>query len=130
LENGETVVLLVRKLRSGNWSIPKGNAEPHLTLPANAAKEAFEEAGVRGRIGQHAAATYRAIKRVYGLKIVIEVWVYLLEVTETSKTWPEMAKRDFKWVSSREAATLLREPALSELCARLAGPTGVHAGTP
>jgi hypothetical protein len=57
---------------------------------------------------------------IYGQKIVIEVFVYLLEVTEAAKKWPEKAKRDFKWVSPREATTLLREPALVELCMRLA----------
>jgi len=120
LETGETEVLLVKKLHSQNWGIPKGKAEPHLSLDANAAKEAFEEAGVKGRIQQHATVTYRATKRIYGQKIVIEVFVYLLEVTETAKKWPEKAKRDFKWASPREAATLLREPALVELCLRLA----------
>lgn len=120
-ENGEISVLLVRKIHSQNWGIPKGKLVPHLSLDENAAKEAFEEAGVRGRIQQVAAATYRAIKRIYGQKCVIEVCVFLLEVTETAKTWPEKAKRDFKWVSPQEAAVLLREPVLADLCMRLAG---------
>src|SRR5579862_6790928 len=47
LEGGDVAVLLVKKPNSKNWGIPKGNAEPHLTLAENAAKEAFEEAGVK-----------------------------------------------------------------------------------
>src|SRR5215469_15060932 len=48
--NGEPLVLLISKRRSKKWGIPKGRAEPHLSLHENAAKEAFEEAGVIGHI--------------------------------------------------------------------------------
>lgn len=122
LENGEMAVLLVRKRHSKNWGIPKGNAEPHLGLAENAAKEAFEEAGVTGRIEPRAAGTYRAVKRIYGLKVVIEVAVYLLEVFETAESWPEQSEREFKWCSPREAALLVQEPLLAELCGRLIRP--------
>src|SRR5271165_7023104 len=53
LENGGVAVLLVKKPRSSNWGIPKGNAVPGLTLSENAAKEAFEEAGVKGATESH-----------------------------------------------------------------------------
>jgi hypothetical protein len=51
---------------------------------------------------------------------VAEVWVYLLEVTEIAKKWPEKSKRQVKWCSCREAALALREPILVELCNQLA----------
>jgi NUDIX domain len=47
-ENGEPLILLISKRRSKKWGIPKGRAEPYLSLHENAAKEAFEEAGVIG----------------------------------------------------------------------------------
>jgi len=118
-DDGEIAVLLVRKPRSKNWGIPKGNAEPQLSLAENAAKEAFEEAGVRGRVDSHAVGKYRAVKRKHGLKLVIEVCVHLLEVTETAKKWPEKGEREIKWCSPQEAAILLHEPLLAELCDRL-----------
>src|ERR1700733_1176725 len=37
--NGEPLVLLISKRRSRKWGIPKGRAEPHLSLHENAAKE-------------------------------------------------------------------------------------------
>jgi 8-oxo-dGTP pyrophosphatase MutT (NUDIX family) len=120
LENGEIAVLLVRKKHSKSWGIAKGNAEPHLSLAENAAKEAFEEAGVKGRIEPRAAGTYRAVKRKYGLKLVVEVCVYFLEVLETTTKWAEKGEREIKWCSPREAAILLHEPLLAELCNRLA----------
>src|SRR5689334_19319612 len=61
--HGKVQVLLVRTKRSKRWSIPKGKAESHLSLGDNAAKEAFEEAGVRGEVCGAAAGMFRAAKR-------------------------------------------------------------------
>jgi hypothetical protein len=51
---------------------------------------------------------------------IIEVWVYLLEVTEALPRWPERGKRAVRWVSCEVAARQLREPVLTHLCHRLA----------
>jgi 8-oxo-dGTP pyrophosphatase MutT (NUDIX family) len=120
LDDGEIAVLLVRKRQSNDWGIPKGKAEPDLSLAENAAKEAFEEAGVKGRIDTHASGTYRTTKRKYGLKLVVEVSVYMLEVFETAKSWPEKGEREIGWFAPGEAALMLNEPLLAELCAGLA----------
>lgn len=120
LENGEVSILAVKKHNSKNWGIPKGKIKPHLSFARNAAKEAFEEAGVKGHIRSSAPGTYRAVKRSNNQEIIIEVWVYLLEVTKTAKKWPEKAKRELRWLSPGPAATLLREPLLVGLCAELA----------
>ena len=61
LKDGEVAVLLVKKPNLNNWGIPKGNAEPDLSLAENAAKEAFEEAGVQGCIEAYSSGTYRAV---------------------------------------------------------------------
>ena len=109
-------ILLVRTSRSKRWSIPKGNAESHLTLAANAAKEAYEEAGVTGEIAEAAAGMYRAAKRVWYGDAVVEIWVYLLAVTGQSEDWPEKGRRQVKWMSHRAAAAALKEPLLVSLC--------------
>jgi 8-oxo-dGTP pyrophosphatase MutT (NUDIX family) len=120
--SGEPLVLLISKRRSKKWGIPKGRAEPHLGLYENAAKEAFEEAGVIGYIAPSAIGMYRAEKSATNspTKRIIEVWVYLLEVTETLADWPEKEKRTTRWVSCEVAARQLREPVLTHLCHRLA----------
>jgi len=120
LQNGRIEILLVSKSRSKNWGIPKGKIKAHLSFAQNAAKEAFEEAGIRGCIQERSAGSFRILKRVLDRKVVAEVWVHLLEVTETAKKWPEMSKRLVKWCSCREAALALREPVLVELCNQLA----------
>jgi ADP-ribose pyrophosphatase YjhB (NUDIX family) len=120
--NGEPRVLLISKIRSKKWGIPKGRAKPHLSLHENAAKEAFEEAGVIGYIAPSSVGMFRAEKATENplRKQVIEVWVYLLEVTETLLDWPEKRKRTTRWVSCEAAAQQLREPVLTHLCHRLA----------
>jgi 8-oxo-dGTP pyrophosphatase MutT (NUDIX family) len=47
----EVEFLLVRTAR-GRWTFPKGGVDGDATAAAAAAREAFEEAGVRGRIEQ------------------------------------------------------------------------------
>jgi 8-oxo-dGTP pyrophosphatase MutT (NUDIX family) len=120
--DGEPLVLLISKRRSKRWGIPKGRAEPHLSLHENAAKEAFEEAGVIGYIAPSSVGMYRAEKSATNspAKRIIEVWLYLLEVTETLPDWPEKEKRTTRWVSCEVAARQLREPVLTHLCHRLA----------
>ena len=117
--NGKVRVLLVRTRRSKRWGIPKGCAEPNLTLAANAAKEAFEEAGVKGQIEPDSIGMFRTTKRAWYGDAILEIWVYRLRVTEQLDHWPEEAEREIKWVSCREAARILHEPLLVELCRTL-----------
>jgi 8-oxo-dGTP pyrophosphatase MutT (NUDIX family) len=119
---GEPQVLLISKKRSKKWGIPKGRIPPHLSFPESAAKEAFEEAGVIGRVSASAVGMFRAEKSGANplTTQIIEVWVYLLEVTEALPDWPEKGKRAMRWVSCEAAARQLREPVLTHLCHRLA----------
>jgi 8-oxo-dGTP pyrophosphatase MutT (NUDIX family) len=121
LKNGELSVLLVSKRRSGKWGIPKGRLNGRLTFGEVAAKEAFEEAGIKGRISPGSVGMFRMKKRTPSRQYsrVVEVWVYLMEVTERLHYWPEKGKREIRWVSCETAARQLREPALAELCQRL-----------
>ena len=116
---GRPEILLVTSTRSRRWTIPKGRAEPHLSLADNAAKEALEEAGIVGAVALRCSGTFRTTKRVGRDDVVIEVWVYLLRVTSALDDWPEKGQRQTKWVSCAEAARLLREPLLRSLCRRL-----------
>ena len=118
-EAGRPEVLLVTSARSRRWTIPKGRAEPHLSLSDNAAKEALEEAGIVGAVAARSSGTFRTTKRVSDGEIAIEVWVYLLRVTAALDDWPERRQRRTRWVSCAEAARLLREPLLRSLCRQL-----------
>src|SRR5687768_6649789 len=49
-KKGQIEVLLVGSRRNGCWGVPKGHVEPGETTSVTAAREAFEEAGVRGKM--------------------------------------------------------------------------------
>lgn len=129
--SGQLEILLVKKHRSMNWGIAKGKLEKSLSPQENAAKEAFEEAGVKGHIHQALLGSYRTMKREAEGEVLIEVWVYALEVTEAVQDWPEKEKRQVQWCAPDDAAKLLREPLLAELCRTLAaGGVAALAGPP
>ena len=117
---GRRQVLLVTSVRSSRWTIPKGKVAPGLSLAENAAKEAMEEAGVVGKVATRSAGSYRAIKRLGARRTIIDVWVFLLAVSDALDDWPEKRHRRIKWVSPASAARLLREPLLQRLCRELA----------
>ena len=119
LKNGKLLILLVSKKRSKKWGIPKGKVNASLSFGETDAKEAFEEAGVVGRISPNSVGMFRA-KKGTPVPKNIEVWVYLLEVDKTLSDWPEKGTRQIRWASCKAAARELREPVLTHLCHRLA----------
>jgi 8-oxo-dGTP pyrophosphatase MutT (NUDIX family) len=121
LKNGELLILLVSKRRSGKWGIPKGRVNGRLTF-GQVAAEAFEEAGIKGRVSANSIGMFRVEKRTPSRQHshVVEVRVYLMEVTKFFRHWPEKGKREIRWVSRETAAHQLREPTLAHLCYHLA----------
>src|SRR5215469_8393701 len=91
--DGRRTVLLISKRRSNGWGIPKGHLAPTLSLAQNAAKEAFEEAGIEGRIAKKAAGVLRLQKHSGLRPVVLEIWIHLLEVTHELEDWPERTER-------------------------------------
>jgi 8-oxo-dGTP pyrophosphatase MutT (NUDIX family) len=103
--------LLVRTRGGGRWTFPKGSAEPGLTHAQAAALEAFEEAGVHGRIEEASFARYvRRTRRGSPAKGSREkklaVNAHLCEVLRLSP--PQERKRDRTWFSVEEARQRLR----------------------
>src|SRR5260370_13059512 len=87
--NGKVRILLVRTTRSKRWSIPKGKAKSELTLAENAAKEAFEEAGVKGEIAPLSAGMFRATKRIWHRDAIVEAYSDLLTLTNPRHHSPQ-----------------------------------------
>jgi len=85
----------MRKTGKRGWGIPKGGIADGFDWPENAAKEAFEEAGVAGYVCRQSLGNYVACKRTKGL---IRVHVYLLRVTATTaEDFPERGRRELLW---------------------------------
>lgn len=106
-------ILLITSRETRRWVIPKG--WPMITLAAHdaAAQEAWEEAGVRGEIGDTPLGAFRYRKRMKsGPPQRCRVDVYPLAVTVEAKDWPEKRQRQRRWVPALEAARMVEEPGL------------------
>jgi 8-oxo-dGTP pyrophosphatase MutT (NUDIX family) len=109
-------VLLVTTLDSRRWIIPKGWPMKGRTPAVAAAREAFEEAGVRGAVDPApiGSFTYDKVDR-RGSTQTIDVVVFPLRVTREHRDWPERSKRKTKWMPCKEAADLVEERSLRTL---------------
>ncbi|HZZ62423.1 MAG TPA: NUDIX hydrolase [Roseiarcus sp.] len=115
-------ILLVTTRQSRRWIIPKGWPIRGLKPPKSAAREAFEEAGVRGDIGAKSIGlfTYDKLIDETGMRVSCEVKVYPLLVKRQSEVWPEFAQRVVQWADPIRAVSLIREPDLKALVAAFA----------
>ena len=114
VRRGDIKFLLVRTRGSGRWIFPKGSAEPGLTHAQAAALEAFEEAGVHGRIEELPFAQYarcklgdarNSAKRSEGKELAVNA--HLCEVLRLSP--PQEPRRDRTWFSVEDAKLRLQE---------------------
>ena len=118
-KNGAIEILLVTSRDIGRWIIPKGWTSKGIKDCKAAAREAREEAGVKGKILREAIGTYRYIKRELGNGALIEVRVFLLKVSKRCKRWPEKRERRRAWFDIEDAASRVSDPELSILIALL-----------
>ncbi|MGA9265924.1 MAG: NUDIX hydrolase [Rhodomicrobium sp.] len=118
-KNGAIEILLVTSRDTGRWIIPKGWTSKRIKDCKAAAREAREEAGVKGKILREAIGTYRYIKRELGNGALIEVRVFLLKVSKRCKRWPEKRERRRAWFDIEDAASRVSDPELSILIALL-----------
>jgi len=115
-KTGELEVLLLTSRDTGRWVIPKGWPMPGKLSHEVAAREAYEEAGVRGTVETAPLGTFSYEKMLKdGIEVPCRVQVYALEVSELVKNFKEKGERSVEWVSSDEAVRRVREPELRDL---------------
>ncbi|HEU0162675.1 MAG TPA: NUDIX hydrolase [Rhizomicrobium sp.] len=109
-------VLLITSLSTRRWIIPKGWPMLEMTLAESAAREAFEEAGVEGNIGEAPVGNYPYLKeRKDGGGMPCSVDVFPLEVTGQAESWPEQGARELAWLPLEDAAAKVAEPGLRDI---------------
>ncbi|CAN5371662.1 NUDIX hydrolase [soil metagenome] len=124
-------ILLVSSRETRRWVIPKGWPMKGKTDPQAAAQEAYEEAGLDGRIVDTPIGEYPYLKRLKsGAARAVTVDVYPLKVTGEHATWPEKGQRTLQWMDPVEAALAVQEPELRDLIARFAAVTLPEAERP
>jgi len=104
-------ILLVTSRRKRRWIIPKGIIDPGTTAVESACKEAYEEAGVKGRSDQRVVGKYEYKK--WGGTCVVKV--FALEVKSVLGSWPEAELRKRKWMTKKQAVKQVEHPGLSAI---------------
>jgi 8-oxo-dGTP pyrophosphatase MutT (NUDIX family) len=131
---GELRFLLITSRNSGRWIIPKGWPVKGLTLPESAAKEAYEEAGVRGTVEPAELGRFVVTKRSSRDRADLPrpVVVFPLLVANDDSRWPERAQRRRRWVSREEALAAVSSPDVARIIADFVPPPlpGIAARTP
>lgn len=114
-------VLLVTSRDTGRWVLPKGWPIDGLTGPATAAQEAWEEAGVKGTVGDARLGVY-GYRKVLGphAEVPCQVSVFGLKVGGLAARFPERGQRQRKWFSAAKAARRVAEPELRALLTAVA----------
>jgi 8-oxo-dGTP pyrophosphatase MutT (NUDIX family) len=123
MSGAEIEFLLIQTRGRGRWTFPKGGTEPGLTHAQVAALEAFEEAGVHGRIEEAAFITYvrsGSRRRSGADRKEPAVNAHLCEVLRLVP--PQESNRQRTWFSAAEAKLRLgegRSPSLGAEFARV-----------
>jgi 8-oxo-dGTP pyrophosphatase MutT (NUDIX family) len=124
---GEEIEFLLVRTNSGHWTFPKGKAEPGLTHAQAAALEAFEEAGVHGRMEEASFARYVRRKRRgmrdparsdRSIEKEIVVQAHLCEVSRLEA--PQEPGRTPTWFSAKKAKRQLGEDRTAVFASELA----------
>ena len=109
-------VMLVTSRETGRPVLPKGWPEKNLSDAEAAEQEAFEEAGLKGKIARKPIGAYDYVKVIGpGFALPCTVDVYPMEVRKHLKSWPEKGQRERMWLTLHEAAHRVSEPGLAAI---------------
>jgi 8-oxo-dGTP pyrophosphatase MutT (NUDIX family) len=116
---GERQVLLVGSRRNGRWGLPKGHIDAGETSHSAAAREAFEEAGIRGEISDAILGSFLYSKDSSANRY--RVIVHLVTVKSIEDAYPEHGLRPRAWFTFAEAAEAAGHEGLRDLLRGLPG---------
>jgi 8-oxo-dGTP pyrophosphatase MutT (NUDIX family) len=109
-------VLLITSLNTKRWILPKGWPMDGMTLAESAAREAFEEAGVEGRVSATPVGNYPYLKeKKDGGAMACSVDVFAMEITGQAADWLEKGTRELVWLPLEQAAAKVTEPGLRQI---------------
>ena len=116
MADGVLEVLLITSRDTGRFVIPKGWPMKGISDAKAAAREAFEEAGVEGKIGKKPVGHYR-YNKIFGPGFALPciVDVYAMQFDKALKRWPEKSERKRSWMTLHEAAQSVHETELRDI---------------
>jgi len=84
------IILITAKNSNTNWIVPKGHIKKGISPQQSAVDEAFEEAGLIGKVSSKVIGSLSISKK----KEKYEVDYYTFEVTKVLNEWPERDQRE------------------------------------
>ena len=121
-EGGTRQIMLLTSRETQRWVIPKGWPMKKRKPAEVASQEAYEEAGLVGRIvGKRPVGSFHYVKRLGKKEVLCQVRVFLFRVEQQLDDWPEKNQREAKWFDAEEAADLVEEGGLAEIISRFSG---------
>ncbi len=113
--DGKILLLLISNTKGDKWIIPKGFIEQNFKPDASAAREVFEEAGIRGKIFKPALGKYKR-KKLSGTYIT-KVFLFLAE--EILDSWPEQSFRKRIWVPANDINKYIKTKKLLKILSNI-----------
>lgn len=112
----KTEVLMITSRDRGRWVIPKGWPMDGKTPAECALIEAWEEAGVRGKVAGGCLGFFSYTKEIAPKdRRLCVAMVYPIKVKSLEDRFPEARERRRKWMRPKKAAARVEEPDLAEL---------------
>jgi len=116
VKEGKVQVMLITSRQSGRWIIPKGWPMDGKTPGESALAEAWEEAGVKGKVMGRSLGLFSYHKDIdTNLEMPCVAMVYPVKVKSMAKKYPEKGQRKRKWLSPKKAASKVTEPELAHI---------------
>lgn len=116
--DGQPVFLMITSRRSANWVFPKGWLIEGMTPQQTAAQEAFEEAGIRGEVGDTVLGGYLNPRNDDPSRLV-RVQLFPMLVTDQLEEWPEDGQRFRHWALIPELRRLMASKHAARVAADL-----------
>lgn len=115
-EGGNRQIMLLTSRETHRWVIPKGWPMKGRKPAEVASQEAYEEAGLIGKVvGKRPLGNFHYEKRLAKKAVICEVLVFLFRVERQLDDWPEKGERKRQWVDVKQAAALVEEGGLAEI---------------
>lgn len=108
-------IALITSRRTARWIIPKGWPVEGATPTEAASLEAWEEAGIEGKVGQTCLGIFSYAKAVDDGMQPCVVAVFPLEAERVHSDWPESSQRRRKWMSRKKAAKVVSSVELAQI---------------
>jgi len=106
-------VCLITTSSGKRWIVPKGHREVGESARKTAKHEAWEEAGIAGRV--YCKPLGEFVYKKAGTKR--KVTVFAMDVKTVADRWPERRKRKRRWLGNRKARRRIKYPKLRKLIA-------------